>query len=128
MKSTIYLKLANGRILEECQAGASETSLWLYLKNLSMKEAAEIAFDPEAIQHIEFYFGNLHNTYEGYTEVGALMHRGKTIEVQLKGGSMTEEEVENEKALPMTEEETEHEADDSGDGPAIIPDGAGDAG
>lgn len=111
-KPRIFLKLANGRILDDCQAGATESALWLYLKGLSMPEAAQIAFNPEGLEKIEFYYSILHNTYVGYTEAKAIIQRGETIEVQLIGGKVIEEEAEN-------------EGDSSGDGSDVVSDGAG---
>ena len=89
-RPNIYLKLANNRILPDCQAGATEDSLWLFLKGMDMAEAARIAFNHEALERIEFHFGSLHNAFEGYTEVKAIMDRGSQIEVSLSGGRWTE--------------------------------------
>ena len=111
----IYLKLANDQILENCQAGATESSLWLFLKGMSIEEAAKIAFNSEALERIEFHFGSLHNTFEGYSGVKAIIDRGSQIEVSLSGGRLTEENVKDERDM-------------AGDGSAVIPDGTGDEG
>lgn len=97
MKPNIYLKLANNRILEDCQAGATESSLWLYLKGMTMADAAALAFDKEALKRIEFHYGLLHTTHEDYDTVTAIMDRGSVIEVCLTGGRTTEEDVKDER-------------------------------
>jgi hypothetical protein len=109
-----YLKLANDRILEDCQAGATDDSLWLFLQGLTMQEAAQIAFDTEALQRIEFHYGTLHNTFEGYTELKAITSRGSQIEVVLQGGQWTEVNQRD-------------EANDPENGADGLPDGSGDA-
>lgn len=109
-----YLKLANDRILEDCQAGATDDALWLFLQGMTMKEAAQIAFDSEALQRIEFHFGILHNTFEGYTEPKALTSRGSQIEVVLHGGQWKEVNQRD-------------EANDPENGADGLPDGSGDA-
>lgn len=111
-QSTIYLKLANNRILSECSAGMTEGALWLFLPKMTMTEAAGIAFDTEALQTILFHYGVMYDVYEGYTEVKAMMQRGDDVEIQLVGGRRTEEKVKD-------------EDDRTGDGSDELPDGSG---
>ena len=111
-KPNIYLKLADGRILPDCQAGITESSVWLFLKNMTMQEAAAIAFDKDAIRDIEFHFGSLYNRYEGYSEVSILMNRKMQIEVSLTGGQMTKENEPDERDM-------------AGDGSDDVSDGPG---
>lgn len=111
-KPSIYLQLADGRILPDCQAGMTESALWLFLKNMTMQEAAEIVFAKNLICDIEFHFGGMYSRYEGYSEVSILMNRKMQIEVSLTGGQMTKENEPDERDM-------------AGDGSDDVSDGPG---
>ena len=111
---TTYLKLGSNRILPDCTAGATETALWLFLKNMTLSDIAAIVFNPEELNHIESHYGNLRSSFEGYTEVRGIMNRESVVEVMLAGGHVTEEDVKD-------------EGDLAGDGSDELPDGDGSA-
>ena len=92
IQNSIYLKTATNRILPECQAGATEGALWLYLKGMTMPEAAVFAFNPEETACLEFHYGNLYSEFRGFTNVKAIMDRESQIEVMLTGGRVTKED------------------------------------
>ena len=61
------LILADGTIIENGRAGYYEGSLWLTLFGYTMQQAATIAFDPDKTAHITFQYGEMQDTYDGYT-------------------------------------------------------------
>ena len=95
----VYLKLGTDRILPNAGAGASESSLWLHLRNCTMAQAVELAFDQEATKRIESHYGNLYSAFEGYTEVKTIASRGYAIDLELVGGHVITEDAEYERTL-----------------------------
>lgn len=110
----IYLKMGTGQILPDCRAGAIESGLWLYFKNMTISEVAEIVLNHDATNKIEFHYGKTHDSYEGYTKVKAINDHGDIIEVKMVGGFVSEEVVRDERNL-------------AGDGSAGLPDDKGSA-
>lgn len=94
-----YLKTSKNQILSDCSAGATTDNLWLYLKGWTLAEAADLAFDQESLERIEFHYGSLHTTFDGYTKATAVIDRGDRIEVRLAGGQVTEEDVKDERPV-----------------------------
>ncbi len=88
----MYLKTASGQILNDSRAGVSEDVLWLYLKNMTIAEAATLVFATGEMSRIEFLYGNLKSVYAGYTDVRLIRDRSGTIEVMLEGGHVVKED------------------------------------
>lgn len=87
----LELVLKDGTVLENCSAGYSGHFLWLYLKNISIQEATQIAFDQSKVETIVFNYGSLKAVYEGLTEVHAIIKQEDSINVLLTGEHVTEQ-------------------------------------
>lgn len=61
--------------IENGLAGFSQGFLWLYFSGYTIQQAAALFFDSEMTQKIVFEYGEMSDTYEGYTEC-----RGITID------------------------------------------------
>ena len=59
--------LNDGTTLEGGEAGYSQGFLWIYLHGYTMMQAAMLFFDPEKTARIVFQYGEMENTYEGFT-------------------------------------------------------------
>lgn len=62
------LILNDGTILENCEAGLTPTSLWLYLKGVPIQEATFTFYDDSKTAKIVFQYGEMQDVYEGYTD------------------------------------------------------------
>ena len=54
-------------VIEDGSAGLSSGFLWLYLPGYTIQQAAAIAFDPTKTAVIVFEYGEMSDTYNGYT-------------------------------------------------------------
>lgn len=61
------ITLYDGTIIDGGSAGLSSGFLWLYLPGFTIQQAAAIALDPNKIQSIVFEYGEMTDTYTGYT-------------------------------------------------------------
>lgn len=66
------LILNDGTSLENCEAGLTPTSLWLYLKGVTMQRAADTFFDSRKTSKIVFQYGEMQDVYEGYTNCSTI--------------------------------------------------------
>lgn len=53
--------------IEDASCGYSDGFLWCWVHGFSMPEAAQIFFDPEKTGTIVFEYGEMSDTYTGYT-------------------------------------------------------------
>lgn len=58
--------------IENGTAGASDGLLWCWFTGYTMQEAAVIFFEPENTRKIVFQYGEMEDTYEGYTDCRVL--------------------------------------------------------
>lgn len=61
------LVLNDGTIIPNGEAGLSGGFLWLYLPGYTIQQAAAVAFDSNKIAVIVFDYGEMSDTYTGYT-------------------------------------------------------------
>lgn len=61
------LVLADGTIINDGTAGYAGGNLWLKLPGMTMPEAAAVVFDSTKTEVIRFDYGEMRDTYEGYT-------------------------------------------------------------
>lgn len=61
------LTLHDGTVIDNGSAGFSSGFLWLYLPGYTIQQAAGIAFDTNKTAVIVFEYGDMADTYEGYT-------------------------------------------------------------
>ena len=80
------LILMNGRVIENARAGLASGFLWLWIPGITMVEGAEIAFDPEAVQHIIYQYGDMEDTFDGFTVCRNLMDDDGEIAIRLAQG------------------------------------------
>lgn len=78
------LILADGTEIENARAGYSERSLWIWLPGFTMKEAADMAFDPLKTDRILFQYGEMEDEYEHFTDCTTLTRQENEIAVCLK--------------------------------------------
>lgn len=82
------LILMDGTEIDGGEAGYAGGLLWLYFSGMTLAEAAGIFFDPEKTGVIRFQYGEMEDTYEGFTECRTLMTdaEGKISVCMAKGG------------------------------------------
>ena len=61
------LILNDGTVIPDGEAGLAQGFLWLYLPGYTMQQAAAIAFDAGKTASITFEYGEMSDTYNGYT-------------------------------------------------------------
>lgn len=61
------LILNDGTIIPNGEAGLSGGSLWLYLPGYTIQQAAAVAFDSSKTAVIVFDYGDMSDTFNGYT-------------------------------------------------------------
>ena len=81
--------ILNGDIvLEDCWAGYAEGFLWCYLNGYTIQQAAGMFFDPSNTEHIEFQYGEMSDSYDGFTNCIRLMSEtGGMVSVCLLRGA-----------------------------------------
>ena len=67
------LILNDGTVIENGSAGLADGSLWLYVGVFTMAEAAEVFLNPEKTGRIIFRYGEMEDSYTGYTVCKAMM-------------------------------------------------------
>ena len=70
------ITLNDGTIIDGGSAGCSEGFLWLYLPGYTIQQAAAIAFDTDKTAVIVFDYGEMSDTYEGYTNCTSISASG----------------------------------------------------
>ena len=66
--------ILNGEIvLEDCEAGYADGFLWCFLIGYTIQQAAAMFFDTENTSHIEFQYGEMSDSFEGFTNCTRLM-------------------------------------------------------
>ena len=81
------LMLNDGTTIENGDAGYSSGYLWMWVPEMTMPEAASIFFDPEKTALIRFQYGDMEDTYEGYTMCTHLSTTDGTLSVCMKKGA-----------------------------------------
>lgn len=61
------LILNDGTVIEDGRAGYAQGFLWCYFSGFTIQQAAMLFFDPEKTAKIVFQFGEMEDTYEGFT-------------------------------------------------------------
>lgn len=69
----LRLILNNKIIIENGSAGYSGGFLWLYFAGYTLPEAGAIFFDPSNTAKIVFQYGDMEDTYDGFTVCTNLM-------------------------------------------------------
>ena len=67
------LILADGMQIENCKCGCSTGHLWCWLTGHTLQQAAQVFFDPAKTGRIVFEYGEMSDTYEGFTNCINLM-------------------------------------------------------
>ena len=75
------LILNDGTIIENGRAGLDSGFLWLYLPGYTMQDAAAIAFNYQKMERIEFQYGEMSDTYSGFTTCRGILAREGEIAV-----------------------------------------------
>lgn len=61
------LTLADETVIDGGEAGYSQGFLWCYINGFTLQQAALIFFDADKTSRIDFHYGEMVDTYEGYT-------------------------------------------------------------
>lgn len=75
------LILNDETVIENGRAGYSSGFLWLWLPGLTMQDAAIIAFNEGKTGKIIFQYGEMEDTYEGFTRCTRLIENENEIAV-----------------------------------------------
>lgn len=107
------LILADGTVLENCECGYSNRSLWCFLKGIPFGEAFQYFSSPEKFKTVifEMTFGRITDriTYSGFEEITAVQQSEETVDVRLEGYKIT---VEKERIF---EDQSENQSVSGGD-------------
>lgn len=63
-----FLTLADETVIDGGEAGYSQGFLWCYFAGFTLQQAALMFFDTEKTSRIEFHYGEMVDTYEGFTD------------------------------------------------------------
>lgn len=69
----LRLILNDGTIIENGTAGFAQGFLWLWFTGYTMAQAAQTFLDPAKTSRIVFEYGQMSDTYEGFTDCTVLM-------------------------------------------------------
>lgn len=61
------LILNDGSVIENGRCGYADAHLWCWMTGYTMQEAAQTFFDPEKTGVIVYEYGEMAQTYEGFT-------------------------------------------------------------
>ena len=65
--------LKDGTTIENGKAGYAEGFLWLSLPGYTMQQAAALAFDDDKTDRIIFHYGEMEDTFDGFTNCVNIM-------------------------------------------------------
>lgn len=80
------LILSDRTIIENGRAGLASGFLWLWLPGWTMMEAAQKAFNPSALQTVIYQYGEMEDTFTGYTVCTNIMQQDDEIAICLVKG------------------------------------------
>lgn len=80
------LILSDRTIIENGHAGLSSGFLWLWLPGWSMTDTAQKAFNPATVQSIIYQYGDMEDTFTGYTVCMNLMQQDDEIAICMVKG------------------------------------------
>ena len=80
------LILSDRTIIENGRAGLASGFLWLWLPGWTMMEAAQKAFNPSALHTIIYQYGEMEDTFTGYTVCTNIMQQDDEIAICLVKG------------------------------------------
>lgn len=63
------LIFANGIVWENTELGAADGTVWLFLYGVTLMQALPVITNPEATREITFEYGEMSETYTGYTHL-----------------------------------------------------------
>lgn len=76
-------------VLENCDGGYYDKSLWCYLRGYTFSEAFQLFSSPEHFEKVVCEYGMKHYykrvTYTGFTSITAIEQREFTVDVRLEG-------------------------------------------
>ena len=79
------LILNDGTTIEDGEAGLAEGFLWLWFHG-SMQQAASLFFDSSKTSKIEFQYGEMIDTFTGFTNCISISITGGTVSVCMVKG------------------------------------------
>lgn len=81
------LVLNDGTIIPNGEAGLSSGFLWCYLPGFTIQQAASLFFDSSKTSRIVFDYGEMSETYEGYTTCTRILAEDYQISVCMTKGA-----------------------------------------
>lgn len=63
------IKLNDGTVFEDSTCGCSDGFLWCFIVGHTMQEVSQKFFDVHATSKITFEYGEMTDSYDGYTSV-----------------------------------------------------------
>ena len=73
MNRKMRLILKDGTTINDGGAGHAGRTLWLYIPQMTMQDAAALAFDPGKTDTIVHEYGDKQDTYDGFTRCTQLL-------------------------------------------------------
>lgn len=80
------LIFSNDQEIENGEAGLSGDILHLWIPDMTMIEVAQIVLDPAKTLQIRFQYGQMEDTYDGYTECRGIAIDDGQIAVRMARG------------------------------------------
>ena len=77
-------RFSDGTTWENCNAGYADGFLWLYTDGVTLMEALPVVTDAEATETIVYEYGNMSDTYEGFTHLKMIQDRPEGCSVCLE--------------------------------------------
>lgn len=78
------LILADGTTYENGEAGYYDGVLWCYVPDKRIPDVAPVFSDPARTAVIKFEYGEMADTYEGFTEVSAMLLGDNEVKISLR--------------------------------------------
>ena len=78
------IAMNDGTIYEDSEIGYSNDTIWCFISNHTIVEVFSDFSDRSKIARLTFQYGEMEDTYENYTELGAFIQNGSQVQIQLK--------------------------------------------
>ncbi len=76
----------NGQVIENGEAGLADNILHLWVPDMTMSEAVQLALDPSKTARIRFQYGAMEDSYDGYTNCRGIAIDDGQISIRLIKG------------------------------------------
>lgn len=97
-----YLVFGDGTRIDNGSAAYANKDLWLYFKDMTMQEAAMIAFDKQKLETIDYVYGGHMRRYHGFTDCNVISQDEDGTTMIRLNGKNSSVEPEQKSIYPVT--------------------------